>query len=300
MMHITKQELFGRQVFCLSNDALEIDCCPDDGMNLYRILYCGEHIADTDEYRMKQGATYGVPILFPTPNRVRDGQFCFEGKRYPAQMHGVVRREPFGYVQTGTEGDAVWIRGTLSVRKGEPLYDKFPFEYDLTVRISLYPNRIEYRFEVDNKGDCDLPFGIALHPFFRNEMGDAKLQFFSDRVMNMDENCLPDGSISEYCGAGVTLPARVSELDLNHVFMKPKSPCAKLWLSGAEVEIETGSSFTHLVVYTPQGMPFFCVEPQTCSTDAHNLYDRGFREEAGLLITKPKSMIQDKIVFRFR
>jgi aldose 1-epimerase len=37
-----------------------------------------------------------------------------------------------------------------------------------------------------------------------------------------------------------------------------------------------------MVIYTPPGEPFFCLENQTCSTDAHNLYDKGFREESGL------------------
>ena len=39
-----------------------------------------------------------------------------------------------------------------------------------------------------------------------------------------------------------------------------------------------------MVVYTPPGRPFFCMENQTCSTDAHNLYSKGLEKEAHLLI----------------
>ncbi|GAG43851.1 unnamed protein product, partial [marine sediment metagenome] len=44
--------------------------------------------------------------------------------------------------------------------------------------------------------------------------------------------------------------------------------------------------FTHSVVYTQQ-TGHFCLENQTCSTDAHNLHARGLRKEAHLTILRP-------------
>ena len=41
------------------------------------------------------------------------------------------------------------------------------------------------------------------------------------------------------------------------------------------------------MVYAPDGERFFCVENQTCSTDAHNLFSRGFTMESGLRIVPP-------------
>jgi aldose 1-epimerase len=41
------------------------------------------------------------------------------------------------------------------------------------------------------------------------------------------------------------------------------------------------------VVYTPPERPFFCVENQSCSTDAHNLYSQGLQEAAHLTILDP-------------
>ena len=320
MKKIEKQELFGREVYCLVNGLWTVYCDPEDGMNLCRILYDGKLVVDSDAARRKEGGTYGVPILFPTPNRVRDWTFTFAGKSYPAWMHGIVRREPFGKIKTvaagscfetaktGGEGipfeeadvpsDAVRISGTLSVRKGDALYEKFAFEYDLTVHITVFPDRIEYDYEVHNLGEEALPFGFALHPFFVNESGDAKLQFFADRFMNMDEACLPDGSLADYTGEGRKAPALVSDLDLNLVYLNPKNPAAVMWLDAGTLTLEMGPTFTHLVIYTPQGKPYFCVEPQTCSTDAHNLYAQGLIEEAGLLIAKPGETIRDTVVFR--
>ena len=51
--------------------------------------------------------------------------------------------------------------------------------------------------------------------------------------------------------------------------------------------LEASELFTHSVVYTPAGQPFFCVENQSCSTDAHNLYARGLEKEAHLTVLPP-------------
>ena len=51
--------------------------------------------------------------------------------------------------------------------------------------------------------------------------------------------------------------------------------------------LEASADFTHLVAYTPPGENFFCIENQTCSTDAHNLNERGFVRESGLKTVAP-------------
>jgi aldose 1-epimerase len=51
---------------------------------------------------------------------------------------------------------------------------------------------------------------------------------------------------------------------------------------GLRVKLVTTPDFSHMVLYSPRGVNFFCLENQTCSTDAHNLYDRGFARESGL------------------
>ena len=37
----------------------------------------------------------------------------------------------------------------------------------------------------------------------------------------------------------------------------------------------------------PKDAAWFCVEDQTCSTDAHNLYARGLKQESHLQIVEP-------------
>jgi aldose 1-epimerase len=56
---------------------------------------------DAESFRTRIGR-YGVPIMFPWPNRIRDGRFTFGGREYqvpisgrgPHASHGVTRTVP--------------------------------------------------------------------------------------------------------------------------------------------------------------------------------------------------------------
>ena len=66
---------------------------------------------------------------------------------------------------------------------------------------------------------------------------------------------------------------------------------------GLKVYMDSTDEFTHMQVFTPKGKPFFCVEKQTCSTDAPNLHARGFAEEAHLLTVKPGEVQEGQVDF---
>ena len=56
--------------------------------------------------------SYGIPILFPFPNRLRDGAFVFRGQRYVVNpnRHGFVRDKAWQVLATGASEDAgAWI-----------------------------------------------------------------------------------------------------------------------------------------------------------------------------------------------
>jgi aldose 1-epimerase len=56
---------------------------------------------------------------------------------------------------------------------------------------------------------------------------------------------------------------------------------------GAHLRIEAGPPLSHLVVYTPPGQDFFCVEPVSHSVDAFNLEARGAAPDNGTTVLAP-------------
>ena len=114
----------------------------------------------------------------------------------------------------------------------------------------------------------------------------------ADSVMEATPDLLPTGRLLEVAGTTCDLrrPAAVGSLDLDHVFtsLRPGEHARIEYRGlGLAVTLEATPDFSHQVLYTPRGELFFCLENQTCSTDAHNLFDRGFVRESGLKTVKP-------------
>ena len=71
----------------------------------------------------------GVPILFPFPNRIRDGRFAWDGKEYrlptndPAgknAIHGFACRRPWRVVDQGADASSAWVTGEFQRRPRRP------------------------------------------------------------------------------------------------------------------------------------------------------------------------------------
>lgn len=63
---------------CFKN--MECIIAPEYGSNLCRFIVDGNAIIDFDKELLKQKDYTGTPVLYPTPNRVRNGVFTFKGK----------------------------------------------------------------------------------------------------------------------------------------------------------------------------------------------------------------------------
>ena len=67
---------------------------------------------------------------------------------------------------------------------------------------------------------------------------------------------------------------------------------------GIKVVLDATADFSHIVVYSPRGKGYFCIENQTCSTDAHNLHDRGFVHASGLKTAEPGQATGGTVEYR--
>ena len=83
----------------------------------------------------------------------------------------------------------------------------------------------------------------------------------------------------------VRTPTPVGRLNLDHVYMNilpGQLATVDYTTLGFKVVLTPTVEFTHIVIWT--GHPnAVCIENQTCSTDAHNLFAAGFTKESHLL-----------------
>lgn len=300
-MNVEKTVWNGKEGYVLQSGGMEAFVNPADGMNIYRISRHGSPITAWEEARYERKATYGVPVLFPTPNRSENLRIRVGENQYEARMHGLVKNLPFEVKAAEEEGESAVLTGILIWDENQPEFDKYPFPCTLSITVTVSPEDVAWSYEVENRGDGELFYGIAIHPYFGRRDQDVRITISADSLMEMTEEKIPTGRLIPVEGTGFDLrsPVSVGTLSLDHVFtdLRPQKS-AEIIYDDCRVSLEASEEFGHIVVFTPEA-PFFCIENQSCSTDCFNLYAKGFVRESGLLAVKPKEKRAGFIRFHF-
>ena len=235
--------------------------------------------------------------LVPFSNRIRDARFRFRGRRVqlpqnfppePHAIHGHGWREPWTVV------DRAAARLTMEYRHRA---DAWPWAYTAQQTFDLTGGCLRVRFAVTNEASDPMPVGFGLHPYFvrtpravvRADVGpmwEADAAVMPVRIVPPPPQLLLDG-------AGLNPDATV--LDNNFIRF---GGCAVIeWPElNARLRVDADPVYACLVVYTPAGRDFFCVEPATNCIDGFNLADRG-RTDAGLIVLNPGDTAAGDVTF---
>ncbi|MBX7186787.1 MAG: aldose 1-epimerase [Vicinamibacteria bacterium] len=246
---------------------------------------------------LQKPTSFGIPLLFPFPNRIRDGAFLYQGERFQIDppRHGLVRDKRFRVAETGASNlDGAWIRSEIraSDHPGEIL-GQFPFPFTLEVTHRVRNAALEIDVVAENTGERTLPAGFGLHPYFRRPEPGV-LQVPASKRWELVGN-LPTGRILDVSGGyDLRQPRRLDGLVLDDIYTGLEGDASgrvECVLDDARNKTRTvvefsGQQFPHLVVYTPPApRRAICIEPNTCPTDAFNLQQQGI--EADLIELEP-------------
>lgn len=289
-------ERCGYEIVTLAGAGHEVKLLPVNGFNLFSWRYQGQdimmEIADMSAF----GTKYGTPILFPMPNRVKDAEYTWQGQTYTVQKrgqkiarHGLVCDEPFTVTAIGADETGATCTAEIAILPGNDLYEGYPFACRLRVTYTLTAAGVRMDAQVDNLGDALMPFGFALHPYF-TKRGDGNACFLKvpvKRYYETDENLIPTGRILP-AGEGTTIDDdfhSVESLYLDTVFRGLTQDLhAQVKYADMLLTIRASDCFRNAVVFTPHNKPGFCIEPQTCATNALNLHAQGLVDESGLIV----------------
>jgi aldose 1-epimerase len=247
----------------------------------------------------------GIPVLFPFPNRIRHGEFTWEGKRYQLPrndssgqnaIHGFACRHPWQVVDHGADEGEAWLTGEYWAAKDAPdTLALWPADHRLRLTYRLTPGRLRLEAVVDNPEKKPLPFGLGFHPYFRvplmehGRAEDVQLTLPVREAWQLRES-LPTGVV-EPLAVDFATPQPVSALTVDDVFTGLPEPEGGFRYGGALIEGDTRLSlhfsrdFRELVVFTPPHRQAIALEPYTCTTDAVNLQAEGV--DAGWLVLSP-------------
>jgi aldose 1-epimerase len=257
---------------------------------------------------------WGCPVLFPFPNRIRDGVFAFEGRSHRFtesfleghHIHGLVYSRPWQIQRcdTGTAG----ATATLSFRSRSfpEIREQYPFPFELQASYTLSPAGLLSTLAVRNVGRKPLPMGIGLHPCLRLPIGPSaprsacRLRVPARARWELEKR-LPTGRVVPVSGPfELRAGAGLEGLELDDVFTDLETETSSVrceledGAAGLRTVLEMEREFREVVVYTPEGRSAVCIEPYTCATDAPNLQARGI--DAGLRVLGP----EERFVARVR
>lgn len=252
--------------------------------------------------------SYGIPILFPFPNRIRDGRFEVDGHVLTVDppRHGFVRDKAWQVVAHGaSDADGAWVSGRIEANDfPDRILNQFPFPFRVDATWRLRASVLSLEISFQNTGDRPFPFGFGIHPYFEGAPQATVMVPAAGRWEL--EDSLPTGQILDLDGSfDLRTPKRTASLQLDDIYTRPVADSDRMVrcvLTDPDANRQTvvefdSADFQHIVVFTPPApRTSICVEPNTCPTDGFNLQARGV--EANVLVLEPGASKEYRINIR--
>ena len=253
---------YGYEVVTLAGAGHEVQILPVNGFNLFAWTFEGQELLMKPADLTAFGSKYGMPILYPTPNRIKDATYTWQGKTYVMTKrgqkilrHGLVMDEPFTVRRLEAGEDSALCEADIALREGDALTEGYPFPSTLTVRYTLTARGVHMDLTVRNDGGEALPIPTGrIVP-----AGEDKA--IADDFRSVESLYLD----TVYRGMTQDLESQVQYEDV-------------------VLHIRASDCFRNAVVFTPHDRPGFCIEPQTNATNCINLHAQGLIDESGLMV----------------
>jgi aldose 1-epimerase len=266
------------------------------------VIDASRHFADGHD----KPSGHGIPLLFPFPNRIRDGRFSWNGKPYeiPSSnasfnaknaIHGFCLDRPWRIQSQGTD----FATGVFQLSRDAPdRLSYWPADFRIEVHYTVHGSALRADITITNPSTDPLPWGFGTHPYFKLPLSSKSR---SSRCLILAPasqewelvDSLPTGRrvpVSEEKDLRDGAYFDVLKLDdvLTGLPAEPINECGIMdEQAGLQITQKFPGVFRELVVYTPHNRDAICLEPYTCVTDAVNLARRDV--ETGWRVLEPRA-----------
>ena len=218
-------------------------------------------------------------IMMPWCNRIKNGVLRFEDQAYQLQTtkddgtarHGDVRRRNW----TVDLIDANHI--SMSLKSVDFADMNWPFAFSAHAEYWLDRQKFIWKLSIKNEDSRAFPTGFGHHPYFVKPVGANKPQ--------VQIPCSQYFDLTNYMATGAAVPLidrvdfqnlrELGDNEINDVLTARKGSEPALMhypAYGATLEMHSDALFEHILLYAPQGKPFYAVEPMTNVSDGFNLF----------------------------
>ena len=174
--------------------------------------------------------------------------------------------------------------------------DAWPFPYRARQQFLVTDDELRVTLSVENRGHDTMPVGLGLHPYFPRT---ARCHLSAEvaAMWATDDEVMPTSlTVADPRLGDAGLPISTTALD--NVFTGWQRQATIVWPEHrAALRVDADLPLDFLVVYTPAGEDFFCVEPVSHCTDAFNLAGLG-RSDTGMLTLQSGAVVAASVRFR--
>ena len=282
------------QEVILSNGNLQIGILPEIGASLSFMKY-KEHdiLRPTDKNISDLDANNtSMFLMLPFCGRIRGGTFVYWGitrkmKKNQAGISDPIHGDGWKSAWQVTEK----TNSSATLKMSHDKENGFPFSYDAEVTYTLTSNSLSVQLKITNNAILPMPCGMGIHPFFVKTK-DMELTFPTKMVWAHESDPIFDRPYPTpeawQFGDGKALKTSVFDTCFGGFDGKATLtyPTEKY-----EVKMTADEQFGHIVLYTPKGKNFVCLEPCTNASNAFNLASNGVIGTGIKSIGKDQSVI---------
>lgn len=280
------------QHIALSAHDSVLTLAPETGGSVVAWRWRGEDV-------LRAGPAGGGPLelagfaMAPFCGRITEGRFRFEGEevRLPANF------PPEPHAIHGQAWQGAWDVAEVSAGTAHLKYshagDIWPWPYRAEQRLRLLQAGLRVDLSVTNLSDRAMPAGLGWHPYFARA-GGARLHADVGAIWRDCGGQIAAAEDTPGAEEKLVEPRAVDDLDLDDCFTAGSEGA---WIEWPErrlrVHVRPGEVFGFLVVYTPPGEAFFCVEPLSHVPNAVN--NPRPAEETGLTRLPPGETLRGRV-----
>jgi aldose 1-epimerase len=251
-----------------------------------------------DGYGVDEMSTSGRgQVLIPWPNRIRDGNYTFEGEPHQLPLNDVADRNAI-------HGLVRWAAWTVAEREPHRVVMQhlvhprpgYPFSLLLAIDYRLSEDGLRVQTTATNRGPTPCPFGSGAHPYLTvgTETVDSAILSAPGRtVLRSDERGIPVGAEAvDDSDFDFRRPRPIGDARLDNAFTdleRDDDGLARVQLrdphGGGSLTLWVDETHPYLMLFTGDPLPdvarrSLAVEPMTCPPDA-------FRSGVALIHLEP-------------
>ena len=237
----------------LQQGALRLALRPDLGGAVAGLWFNGVPVLRSCEPHELNGVREaGSFALLPYSNRIAQRRFSWAGRDYalaansdePHNLHGTA------WLDAWQLSDRSPTRATLQYT--HPSDAHWPFAFHAEQVFELGPDSLRVTLAVTNIDARQTPMGLGWHPYFVRRTR-SRVHLELQHRWEADATKLPTRQVAQSA-----LDADVAVLDLDNCFDGWGGPAR---IRDEKMSLRMTSSLSCVVIYTPRGRDYFCVEP---------------------------------------